>query len=91
MKKQIKDWRDLVNRIFGSETSKNVAKNRLQFILIHDRANFEPQRMEALKEELAEIISKYMEIDPTQLHIELERDQESVALVANIPIQRLKR
>ncbi|ATW25491.1 cell division topological specificity factor MinE [Candidatus Formimonas warabiya] len=84
---------DFLNRFFGRENgnSKNVAKERLRLVLVHDRANVSPQIVEALKEELITVINKYLEIDQTALEVSLNAADDSVALVANIPILGIRR
>lgn len=77
-----------------SKKSKDVAKERLQFILFSDRASISPDIVEALKEDLLKVISKYVEIDDNYLDVSLtnvEEGRESrAALVANIPIKRVR-
>ena len=86
-----------LSKLFGkSKTSKDVAKDRLKLVLIHDRANVSPQFLEMVKGEIIKVISHYMDIDESALDIQLTRtkseDGESMvpALVANIPIRNLK-
>ncbi|NLC77507.1 MAG: cell division topological specificity factor MinE [Clostridia bacterium] len=71
--------------------SKNTAKERLRLVLVQDRASMSPATLEALKEDLIRVISEYMEIDQAGLEVCLNSEDESVALVCNIPILRLKR
>ena len=80
-------------RVFGkdSNSSKNVAKERLRLVLVHDRANVSPQMLEALKTDLIKVISDYMEIDTDALEVNFDSQDTTVALVANIPIKRVKR
>lgn len=84
---------DFVTKMFGrdSEGSKETAKERLRLVLVHDRSSVSPHLLESLKEELIQVISKYMDIDVTGLEVNLERSEESVALVANIPIRKVRR
>ena len=78
------------------ETSKDVAKERLKLVLIHDRSNVSPQFLEMVKSEIIKVIQNYMEIDEESLDIQLTKtnsdDGERVvpALVANIPIRGMK-
>ena len=78
------------------ENSKNVAKERLKLVLIHDKANVSPQFLEMLKGELIKVIKKYMEIDEETLDIQLTKtksddgDRIVPALYANIPILNVK-
>jgi cell division topological specificity factor len=74
-----------------SDSSKQIAKDRLRLVLVHDRVNVSPSLLEALKEDLLEVISKYMEIEENGLEVNLDRSENSVALVANIPVRRMKR
>lgn len=76
--------------------SKDEAKNRLQLVLIHDRANVSPEFLEMLKGEILNVLLKYVEIDQEEFDISLTRTKsedggrEVPALVANIPISRMK-
>lgn len=80
-----------ISRLFGRQESSRTAKERLRLVLVHDRASVSPELLESLKEELIEVISKYMEIDVAEMEVALDRDDDSVALVANIPVRQVKR
>lgn len=84
---------DFLLRVFGkdSETSKNIAKERLRLVLVHDRSDISPQLLEDLKNDLITVISNYMDIDEGGLEVNLQSEINSVALVANIPVLRMKR
>lgn len=83
---------DLINKIFREETSsKERAVERLRLVLVHDRANVAPGLMETLKEELIEVISKYMDIDEESMEVSLNSNERSASLVANIPVKRIRR
>jgi cell division topological specificity factor len=87
---------DLFKWFNRSTSSKDIAKERLKLVLIHDRANVSPQFLEMIKGELIKVISDYMEIDEEGLEIKLTRTKREIdnstvpALVANIPITRMK-
>lgn len=84
---------DIIARFFGKDSigSKDVARERLRLVLIHDRSLASPELINALKADLIQVIQKYMDIDVESLLVNLENDDDSVALVANIPIKGLKR
>jgi cell division topological specificity factor len=82
---------EFLNKIFKRGETRQSAKERLQLVLIHDRASVSPHMMESLKEDLIQIISKYLEIDVGELEIGLEQKDGSIALAANIPIKQVKR
>lgn len=87
------DFMKFFNR---GDKSKDIAKERLKLVLIHDRANVSPQFLEMLKSEIMKVISNYMEIDYNELDIQLTktRSEDSgrmvSALMANIPIKNVK-
>jgi cell division topological specificity factor len=84
---------DLITKLLGRESagSKNIAKERLRLVLVHDRVSVSPQFMETLKDDMIKVISNYMEFDERDMEVHLTRTKSSVALVANIPINRMKR
>ena len=77
-------------------SSKDVAKDRLKLVLIHDRANVSSQLLEILKTDIIKVITNYMEIDETELDIQISQATNDGGvnvpmLVANIPILSLKK
>jgi cell division topological specificity factor MinE len=74
-----------------SASSKTVAKERLRLVLVHDRASISPTMLNKLREDMIRVISNYMEIDETALEFNLCQDDREVALVANIPVVKMKR
>lgn len=74
-------------KIFGLDSgSKNAAKERLRLVLIHDRTTISQETLENMKRDLIEVISRYIDIDVSDLEFKMESQNEKVALVANIPI-----
>jgi len=71
-----------------------VAKDRLRLILIHDRGEIDPELMERIKEDILEAISKYVDIDSSNMEFAVTKAEVeegiSPALVANIPIKNVK-
>ena len=76
--------------IFKREKSGKVAKKRLQMVLIQDRASVSPEVMEKLRDDIIKVIPKYMVINQSDMEISLENVEDSVALVANIPVQNMR-
>ncbi|MDI6617371.1 MAG: cell division topological specificity factor MinE [Clostridiales bacterium] len=76
--------------------SKDVAKERLKLILIHDRANIPPQFLSMIKGDLIKVISDYAEIDEEGIEITINtggeggRKSSVSSLVASIPIKKVK-
>jgi cell division topological specificity factor len=74
----------LLNR--QSSKSKNIAKNRLRQVLLHDRANLSPGKMDRLRDDLALVISKYVEIDQDRMNIALTDTNRQSCLTAQVPV-----
>ena len=76
-----------IDRLLGrSPASAQEAKERLQFVLIHDRTDISPAVMEAMKDEIIAVISKHVNIDRQAVEISLTQDHRENRLVANIPL-----
>ena len=81
---------------FRKKNSGEVAKDRLKLLLISDRANCSPEVMEAIKNDIIKVITKYMDIDSEGLDIQItstdsDTNNGSVpALFANIPIKDMR-
>ena len=82
---------------FKKKNSSDVAKDRLKLLLVSDRTNCSPDILEAIKNDIIAVISKYMEIDTEGLDIQItqtesDRNDGSTvpALFANIPIRELR-
>ena len=73
-----------------------MAKDRLKMVLVSDRANCSPEIMEQIKNDIIQVISKYVEIDIDGLDIKIEKTESEnmngmvPALFANIPIKDMK-
>ena len=82
---------EFLKKFFGSGGSKNIAKERLQIVLIHDRADISPEMLEQLRRDMIDVITRYMDIDTSKIEMDFDRADRSVAFVANIPVIRIKR
>ncbi len=83
---------DFLERLFGSRepVSRDTAKQRLRLVLAHDRSDLSPQNLEKLRQEILEVVSRYVELDLDGLEFSLESDQRMTALMANLPIRRVR-
>lgn len=77
--------------------SKNIAKDRLKLVLIHDKnGGYSPQILEKLQSEMLSVITRYLEIDEEQVEIKIIKTKKSAeddmisSLVANVPIKKIK-
>lgn len=74
---------------------KDVAKDRLRLILIHDRGDIAPEIIDKIRMEILEVLSKYIEIEPEDVEIAVTKSDElegdgGASLIANIPIKGLR-
>lgn len=83
-------------KLFKPEKSKNVAKERLKLVLIHDRTNISPQFLDKIRKEMLNVVSQYVEVDENEFNLQFTRTRRESdnlpvqALVANIPIKKMK-
>ncbi len=80
-----------LQRLFGGDQSATEAKERLQLVLVHDRADLSQARLEAMKDEMLDVISRYVEIDRSAVKIALTKDRNEQRLVADIPLVSKRR
>ncbi|MFW5999042.1 MAG: cell division topological specificity factor MinE [Halanaerobiaceae bacterium] len=69
------------------EHSKNIAKERLQFILVQDRIKLTPEELDSLKGELIGVLKKYVEVDDRNIEMDINREDDVMALVASFPLK----
>lgn len=79
------NWLDRILKT--NSKSADEAKERLKLVLIQDRTNLTPGQLEAMKNELLEVISRYVEIDPKAVSIFMDQEGREQRLVADIPLK----
>lgn len=76
--------------------SKDTAKERLHLVLMQDRANVSADFLELMRQEIIEVIKKYVDADESAIDVKLINKTNSdgtigaPALYANIPIVSIK-
>lgn len=77
-------------------SSKETAKERLHLVLMQDRANVSADFLDLMKQEIIEVIKKYIDVDENAIDVRLANKTNSdgttgaPALYANIPIVSIK-
>lgn len=78
------------------KTNKEAAKERLHLVLMQDRANVSADFLDLMKQEIIDVIKKYIDVDENEIDVKLTNKQNSdgtvgaPALYANIPIKSIK-
>ena len=76
--------------------SKDTAKERLHLVLMQDRANVSADFLELMKQEIIEVIKKYIEVEESAIDVRLTNEiaedgtKGAPSLYANIPIVNIK-
>lgn len=79
-----------------NKPSKNIAKDRLKLVLIHDRGDFSKEKLEAIKKDLIETLNKYVDIeeDGVEISVVNKKDQDTKSVLAHLnldmPIRKIK-
>lgn len=86
-----------LSKIFGRKNrSKDAAKDRLKLVLVHDRANVSPEFLQKIKDEIMQVLAKYVDVSEGELDINVTTAQSEdgssrvPAITANIPIKSIK-
>ena len=80
----------------NTNSSKDAAKERLHLVLMQDRANVSADFLDLMRQEIIDVIKKYIEIDEKEIDVRLTNKQNTdgttgaPALYANIPIVNIK-
>ena len=79
------------------QTSGTIAKDRLKLLLISERVDCSPEVMERMKDDMIQVISKYMLVDTGEFDIRITKEKTDEqtgegrqSLYANIPIKGIK-
>lgn len=68
--------------------SAEIAKERLKLVLVSDRSDLSPEKLQELQTELIQVIKRYIHIDEMEVQIKFEQRDRKNYLVADIPLQR---
>lgn len=76
--------------------SKTKAKERLHLVLMQDRANVSADFLEMMKQEIIDVIKKYIEVEENEIDVRLTNEVKedgttgAPSLYANIPIVNIR-
>lgn len=83
---------EFFRKLFGqSGSSSSTAKERLRLVLMTDHLELAPDMIEAMKRDLVDVISRYVEVDRDKIEVSFEQQDKALAMLANIPIIAVNR
>jgi cell division topological specificity factor len=85
------DVLEFLKRLFGQSSSSATAKERLRLVLMTDHLELAPEMIEAMKRDLVDVISRFVEVDRERIDVSFERQDRTLAMLANIPIVSVNR
>lgn len=81
-----------LERLLGrQQKSSTVAKDRLQMVLTHDRADISPGLIAEIKDDIIEVIARRLAVDPDSVVVTLTTTARESRLVAEIPLHNRRR
>ena len=91
-----KFFKKIVKKQNNASSSKDTAKERLHLVLMQDRANVSADFLDLMRQEIIDVIKKYIEVDESAIDVRLTNKENedgtngAPALYANIPIINIK-
>jgi cell division topological specificity factor len=82
---------DFLKKLFGHSGSSSTAKERLRLVLMTDHLELAPDMIDAMKRDLVDVISRYVEVDREKIEVNFEQQDRALAMLANIPILAVNR
>ena len=92
----LKFFKKIMNQETEEQKSKETAKERLHLVLMQDRANVSADFLELMKQEIIDVIKKYIDVDESAIDVRLtnkngeDGENGAPALYANIPILNIR-
>lgn len=75
-----------LDKLFGRRTSAETAKQRLRFVLVHDRAEIPPGVMALIKDDIIAVISRRVNIDRDHVQVNITHEDTESKLLVDIPL-----
>ncbi len=73
-------------RLFGKRSSAETAKQRLQLVLVHDRAEIPPGVLALIKDDIIAVISRRVNIDREHVVVNVTHEDKASKLLVDIPL-----
>jgi cell division topological specificity factor len=76
-----------IKSLMSGKSSRDVAKGRLHLVLAHDRSGLEGGRLQEMRNEIAAVIARYVNINADAVEIQIETRSRETQLTVSSPIQ----
>ena len=75
-----------LKQLFKGRHSADEAKQRLRFVLIHDRAEIPPGVLDLIKDDIIAVISRRLPIDRNSVSVNIDVAGDENRLLVDIPL-----
>ena len=73
-------------QLLNKRNSADAAKQRLRFVLIHDRAEIPPGMLDMIKDDIIAVISRRVPIDRASVSVSIDSAGQENRLLVDIPL-----
>jgi cell division topological specificity factor len=75
-----------IKSLMSGKSSRDVAKGRLHLVLAHDRSGLEGGRLQEMRNEIAAVIARYVNINADAVEIQIETRSRETQLTVSSPL-----
>ncbi len=77
---------NIFKQLFGSNNTAETAKQRLRFVLIHDRAEIPPGLLELIKDDIITALSHRVPVDREGVVVQFEQHNNESRVLVDVPL-----
>ncbi|MCS7061608.1 MAG: cell division topological specificity factor MinE [Anaerolineae bacterium] len=77
---------NILQQLFGSKNSADTAKQRLRFVLIHDRAEIPPGLLDLIKDDIIAALSNRLPIDREGVTVHFDQQGNESRVLVDVPL-----
>lgn len=77
---------NLFERLFDKHSSAQTARQRLQLVIVHDRAEIPPGVLALIKDDIVAVISRRVNIDRERVVVNIMHEDKTSRLLVDIPL-----
>jgi len=68
-----------------------VAKDRLRLVLVHNRLNMSPEKLDSLKNDLVAVLSRYFDVERDSLAVDVHRGDQKSQIITTISVKQQRK